>query len=96
MGIGVLVLEAGLNKFFDYPTMWKLLEVVMTLLSLGDTFKNERNKWIRKYYCNNFGNDWLWLVVPCGGEVDPSCGSQVPDTILLMLRMGMCTKDQLM
>jgi hypothetical protein len=39
MGIGMLVLEAGLNKFFDRPTVWELLEVVMVLLSLGDTFK---------------------------------------------------------
>jgi hypothetical protein len=68
MGIGALVLEAGLNKFFDRPTVWELLEVVMALSSLGDTFKNERNKWIRKYHCNNFGNDQLWLAVPCNRE----------------------------
>ena len=75
--------------------MWESLEVVMALSSLGETFKNERNKRIRKYHCNNLGNDRLRLAVPCNREVDPSCGSQVPDTTLLMLRMGMCTKDQL-
>ena len=35
-GIGALVLEAGLDKFFNYPAMWELLEVVIALSSLGD------------------------------------------------------------
>ena len=56
-GIVVLVLEAGLDKFFNCPAMWESLEVVMVLLSLGDPSKNEKDKQIRTYHCNDFGND---------------------------------------
>jgi hypothetical protein len=49
-----VVLEAGLDKFFDSPAMWESLEVVMALSSLGDPSKNERDKQIRTYHCNNF------------------------------------------
>jgi hypothetical protein len=75
MGIGVLVLQAGLDELFNCPDVWELLEVVVALSSLGDPSKNEKDKQIRTYHCNDFGNDWLWLVVPCSGEVKPSNGS---------------------
>jgi hypothetical protein len=71
------------------------LEVVMALSSLGDPSKNEKNKEIRTYHCNDFGNDRLWLAVPCNGKVEPSCSSYVPDTTLLILRKAMCTRYQL-
>jgi len=85
-GIGALVLEAGLDKFFNCPALQEMFEVVMAFLSLGDPSKNEKNKQTRTYHCNDFTNDQLWLVVPCNGEVEPSLGSQVPDTTLLILR----------
>jgi hypothetical protein len=75
MDIGTLVLEAGLDKFFDRPAMRESLEVVMALSSLRDPSKNEKDKQISKYHRNNFGNDRLWLAVPCNREVQPSCGS---------------------
>jgi hypothetical protein len=75
MGIGMLVLEAGLDKFFDRPAVRESLEVVMVLLSLQDPSKNEKDKQLRKYHCNDFGNDRLWLAVPYNREVQPSCGS---------------------
>jgi hypothetical protein len=74
-GIGMLVLEAGLDELFNCPAMQELLEVVMVLSSLGDPSKNEKDKQIRTYHHNNFGNDRLWLAVPCSGEVKPSNGS---------------------
>jgi hypothetical protein len=58
MGIGMLVLQTGLNKFFNCPAMWETLEVVMALSSLGDPSKNEESKQIRMYHCNDFGNNW--------------------------------------
>jgi hypothetical protein len=75
MGIGTLVLEVGLDELFNCPAVRESLEVVMALLSLGDPSKNEKDKQIRTYHCNNFGNDQLWLAVPCSGEVKPSNGS---------------------
>jgi hypothetical protein len=75
MGIGMLVLQTGVNKFFNCPAMWETLEVVMVLSSLGDPSKNEESKQIRTYHCNDFGNNWLWLVVPCNRTVKPSYGS---------------------
>jgi hypothetical protein len=69
------VLQTGLNKFFNRPAMRELLEVWMMLSSLGDPSKNEKSKEIRTYHCNDFGNDWLWLAVPCNGKVKPSCSS---------------------
>jgi hypothetical protein len=95
MGIGTLVLQTGLNKFFNRPAMRESLEVVMMLSSLGDPSKNEKSKEIRTYHCNDFGNDQLWLAVPCNGKVKPSCSSYVPDTTLLILRKAMCTRYQL-
>jgi hypothetical protein len=50
MGIGTLVLEARLDKFFDCPTMWESLKVVVVLVSLGDPSKNEKDKQIRTYH----------------------------------------------
>ena len=94
MGIGTLVLEAGFNKFFYCPAMWESLEVVVVFSSLGDPSKNENNKQIRTYHCNNFGNDQLRLVVPCNRKVQPSCSSYVPDTMLLILRKAMWTRYQ--
>jgi hypothetical protein len=87
--IGVLVLQTGLDEFFDHPAVWELLEVVMVLLSLGDPSKNERSEGIRTYHCNDFGNDWCWLAVPCNRKVQPSCSSYIPDTTLLILRKAM-------
>jgi hypothetical protein len=75
MGIGTLVLEAGLDKFFNCPAVWESLEVVMALSSLGDPSKNEKDKQILTYHHNDFGNSWLWLAVPCNGEIKPSHGS---------------------
>jgi hypothetical protein len=75
MSIGALVLEAGLDKFFDGPAMWESLEVVMALSSLRDSSKNEKDKQIRTYHRNNSCNDQLWLAVPRNGAVHPSCGS---------------------
>ena len=66
-GIGALVLEAGLDKLFSGPAMWESLEVVMALSSLGDPSKNERDKQIKTYHCNDFGYERLWLAVPCNG-----------------------------
>jgi len=86
MGIGALVLEARLDKYFNFPALWEMFEVVMAFLSLGDSFRNGKNKQTRTYHCNDFTNDQLWLVVPCNGEVEPSLGNQVPDTMLLILR----------
>jgi len=86
MGIGVLVLEAGLDIFFNCPALQEMFEVVVAFSSLGDPSKNEKNKQTRTYHCNDFTNDQLWLVVPCNGEVEPSLGNQVPDTMLLILR----------
>ena len=74
-GIGALVLEAGLDKCFNCPAVWESLEVVMALSSLGDPSKNEKDQQIRTYHCNDFGNDQLWLAVPCNGGVEPSHGS---------------------
>ena len=75
MSIGALVLEAGLDKFFDCPAVRKTFEVIMAFLSLGDPSKNEKDKQIGMYHCNDFGNDWLWLAVPRNGEVKPSLRS---------------------
>ena len=75
MGIGTLVLEAGLDKFFHYPAMWESLEVVIAHLSLEDPSEPEKDKQIRAYHCNDFSNDQLWLAVPHSGEVKPSLGS---------------------
>ena len=91
----MLVLEAGLDKFFDCPAVRETFEVVMAFSSLGDP-SNERSKEIRTYYCDDFGNDRFWLAVPCNRKVQPSCSSYVPDTTLLMLRKAMCTRYQLM
>jgi len=86
MGIGVLVLEAGLDKLFNCLALWEIFEVVIAFSSLGDPSKNQKNKQTRTYHCNYFTNDQLWLAVPCNGEVEPSLGNQVPDTMLLILR----------
>jgi hypothetical protein len=68
------------------------LEVVMVLSSLRDLSKNDKDKQIRKYHCNDFGNDQLWLAVPCNREVQPSCGSYVLDATLLIIRKVMHIK----
>jgi hypothetical protein len=73
-GIGTLVLQTGLDKFFNHTAMWEMLEVVMALLSLGDPSKNVESKQIKTYYCNDFGNSQLWLVVPHNRTVKPSYG----------------------
>jgi hypothetical protein len=52
--------------------MRELLEVVMMLSSLGDPSKNEKSKEIRTYHCNDFGNDQLWLAVPCNRKSGPA------------------------
>jgi hypothetical protein len=75
MGIGMLVLQTGLNEFFNCPAMQEMLEVVMALSSLGDPSKNEESKQIRTYHCNDFGNNRLWLAVPHNRTVKPSYGS---------------------
>ena len=75
MGICALVLEAGLDQLFNWPAMQELLEVVMAFLSLGGPSRNEKDKQIRTYYCNDFGNDQLWLAVPHNREFEPSHGS---------------------
>ena len=85
----MLVLEAGLDKFFNCPALQETFEVVVVFSSLGDPSKNEKNKQTRTYCCNDFTNDQLWLAVPCNGEVEPSLGSQVPDTMLLIVRNTM-------
>jgi hypothetical protein len=95
MSIGMLVLQSGLDEFFDCSAMWELLEVVMVLSSLGDPSKNERSKGIRTYHCDDFGNDWFWLALPCNKKVQPSCSSYILDTTLLILRKAMWTRYQL-
>jgi hypothetical protein len=74
-GIGALVLEAGLDKFFDRPAVRETFEVVMAFSSLGDPSKNKKDKQIGTYHCNDFGNDRLWLAVPRNGEVKPGLRS---------------------
>jgi hypothetical protein len=95
MSIGALVLQTGLDEFFDCPAVWESLEVVMALSSLGDPSKNERSEGIRTYHCDDFGNDRFWLAVPCNRKVQPSCSSYVLDTTLLILRKAMWTRYQL-
>jgi hypothetical protein len=74
-GIGMLVLEAGLDKFFNRPAVWESLEVAVVLSSLGDISKHGKGKQITTYHHNDVGNDQLWLVVLCNGEVKPSHSS---------------------
>jgi hypothetical protein len=43
-GIGALVLEAALDKFFNGPAMRVSLEVDMAFSSLGNPCKNKKDK----------------------------------------------------
>ena len=37
----MLVLEARLDEFFNWPSMWELFETFVTFLSLGDLGERE-------------------------------------------------------
>jgi hypothetical protein len=44
MGIGILVLEAALDKFFNGPAMRVSLEVDVAFSSLGNPCKKKKDK----------------------------------------------------
>jgi hypothetical protein len=88
MCISALVLEARLDKFFNCPSMWELLEILMAFLSLGDLDEREFIKdwqWTR-HHPNDLGNEVLGLAVPFDPIVNPSLVDCVSSTTLQFLR----------